>query len=113
MISRSNKNSRLLSPNLQEQFPPISVIDVHRRLFAMMAWVRNGWVGGFLLGAMLNWALFLFSTDSSFPGSHDEKLTYQHDATRSLGDLEEENEEEVCARTDCCILVMMTVLVLS
>jgi hypothetical protein len=65
----------------------------------MMAWVRNGWVGGFLVGAMLNAALVMLSSGSSFPGSVGEQLMTKHDtSTRILTDLEEENEEEVGVR---------------
>lgn len=68
----------------------------------MMAWVRNrnGWVGGFLVGAMLNAALVMLSSGSSFPGSVGEQLMNKHDTnTRILTDLEEENEEELPSTT--------------
>ena len=62
-----------------------------------MAWMRNGWVGGFLIGAMLNAALVLLSSGSPFSASFGEQLINKHDNTaRILADLEEENEEEVC-----------------
>jgi hypothetical protein len=61
----------------------------------MMAWARTGWVGGFLIGALMNAVLFVLLSGSKFSGSLAGLSSSSSATTRILSNLDEYEEEEV------------------